>query len=497
VITRSEVGTRLSPAGGRARRPALRLQPLHRAVRAHWSTFIEAGNQRDAPVPRFVRESVDRYLGCGILSSGFARFVCGGCRAERLVPLSCKTRGLCPSCGGRRMQALAQHHVDAVIPRVPVRQWVLSLPHALRYRLAYDHKLCSRVLACLQRALRKAYRRGAARGGNRDGHTGALTFIQRFGGGLNLNVHFHVVALDGTFHELSDGELRFIPCPPEQRDVEATLLDTFDRILRLLTREGLLPQDDPEDPLAAEAPVLAACYGGSVSQRLALGPAQGRRVIRLGAIRRGAEQRIERKRTLGAHLDGFDLHAAVAIGADQRDRLEHLLRYCARPPLSAERLEPLADGRYRWKLKRPWSDGTCALRFDPVELMERLAALIPPPRQNLVRYHGVLAPNAKLRSRVVGYVRPRSATRETSRRQSRAECERWSVLMQRTFGLDVLECPRCGGRFELIATILDPSVAKRVLEHLKLPSLPLAQAPPKDPPPFWFTPEQTAHGFDA
>jgi hypothetical protein len=285
--------------------------------------------------------------------------------------------------------------------------------------------------------------------------------------------------------------------PPEQRDVEATLLDTFDRILRLLGREGLLPHDDPEDLLASEAPVLAACYGGSVSQRLALGPEQGRRVIRLGVTRLGAEQRIERKRTLGAHLDGFDLHAAVAVGADQRDRLEHLLRYCARPPLSTERLEPLPDGRYRWRLKRPWSDGTSALRFDPVELMERLAALIPPPRQNLVRYHGVLAPNAKLRARAVAHARPRTATRGTSPSQSRAERESWSVLMQRTFGLDVLECPRCGGRFKLIATILDPSVAKRVLEHLKLPSLPLAQAPPEDPPPFWVTPEQAVAAFEA
>jgi hypothetical protein len=137
-------------------------------------------------------------------------------------------------------------------------------------------------------------------------------------------------------------------------------------------------------------------------------------------------------------------------------------------------------------LKRPWSDGTEALRFDPIELMERLAALIPPPRHNLVRYHGVLAPNAKLRAQVVQYGRPKATAEDFHPPgATRGQRERWAELMRRTFGLDVLACDRCGGRFELVATILEPRVARRILEHLKLPSLPPAQAPPRDPPPFW------------
>jgi len=84
-----------------------------------------------------------KFLRCDVLSHGFARVRCGDCAYERLVPFSCKGRAVCPSCGGRRMVERASHLVDHVFPaNVPVRQWVLSVPHRLRYRRAYDHRLC-------------------------------------------------------------------------------------------------------------------------------------------------------------------------------------------------------------------------------------------------------------------------------------------------------------------------------------------------------------------
>jgi hypothetical protein len=85
-------------------------------------------------------------------------------------------------------------------------------------------------------------------------------------------------------------------------------------------------------------------------------------------------------------------HAGVCVPARDRARLEHLLRYAARPPLSNERLSLLPDGRLLYGLKRRWSDGTTHGIYAPMELMERLAALAPPPRFNVTRYFGVLAP---------------------------------------------------------------------------------------------------------
>ena len=100
-------------------------------------------------MPRFVERELRAFLRCGILAHGFVRVHCDGCGLDRVVAFSCKGRGFCPSCGGRRMADTAAHLVDRVLPEVPVRQWVLSLPFALRYRLAYDAPLtcatCSRL----------------------------------------------------------------------------------------------------------------------------------------------------------------------------------------------------------------------------------------------------------------------------------------------------------------------------------------------------------------
>jgi len=118
---------------------------------------------------------------------GFARLRCDSCAFERLVPFSCKGRGFCPSCGGRRMTERAAHLVDEVLPRVPVRQWVLTVPYRLRYRMAWDHGLSRAVLGVYARVLLDVYARGARQRGIRDGRTGTVTVIQRSGSGLNLN----------------------------------------------------------------------------------------------------------------------------------------------------------------------------------------------------------------------------------------------------------------------------------------------------------------------
>ncbi len=115
------------------------------------------------------------------------------------------------------MADTAAHLVNRVLPRVPVRQWVLSLPFGLRYRLAHDRELTAAVLRVFVRAifasLRVRSRPTAFAGG--PAHGGAVTFVQRFGGALNLNVHFHTLVLDGAFRRSrDDGALRFHPAPP-------------------------------------------------------------------------------------------------------------------------------------------------------------------------------------------------------------------------------------------------------------------------------------------
>jgi len=191
-------------------------------------------------LPRFVEQEFRDFLQCGWLAGGFARFRCGACGLDRLVPFSCKGRGFCPSCGGRRMAERAAHLVDHVLPDVPVRQWVLSVPHRLRYQLAWDHDLCRAVVAVYMRAVLGWLRRRARGDGVLDGRGGAVAVIQRFGGALNLNLHVHALVLDGVFARDRAGGLGFHPAPRlAALDVAEVLATVEPRIKGLLDRFGV------------------------------------------------------------------------------------------------------------------------------------------------------------------------------------------------------------------------------------------------------------------
>ena len=193
---------------------------LHELVRDNLRTFLA---ERDGPdLPRFVREEFERYLACGILSEGFARVHCDTCGHDELVAFSCKRRGFCPSCNARRMHDTAAHLVERVFPQVPVRQWVLSLPRWARWLLARDPALASRALAITLRAIFGHYRRGVP-----ESQCGAVTFVQRFGSALNLNVHFHCVLPDGIFVR-EGGSVRFLPArPPEDEECNGIVPSTI------------------------------------------------------------------------------------------------------------------------------------------------------------------------------------------------------------------------------------------------------------------------------
>lgn len=171
--------------------------------------------------------------------------------------------------------------------------------------------------------------------------------------------------------------------------------------------------------------------------------------------------------------EGFALHANVWVGPNNRARLEQLCCYVLRPLLAEHRLLRLADGRVRLELKQPWSDGTTHLLFEPVEFLEKLVAVTPRPEMNLVLYYRVLAPHAQWRPEVVAYGRT-ERDEETDPRAAAADASRprywsWAQQMRRAFDLDVLRCPRCAGRMQLIATIEDPVVIQRILARLGLP----------------------------
>ena len=182
----------------------------------------------------------------------------------------------------------------------------------------------------------------------------------------------------------------------------------------------------------------------------------------------------------------FDLHADVAVPEADRARLEQLCRYLLRPAVAQERLRRLSDGRIVLTLKTAWADGTRQLVFEPLELLEKLAALTPRPGINLVLYHGVLAPPAGWRARAVAYGAPpveapaaASAAPEASKEPAPdARHWAWAALMRRAFDIDVLACPRGGGRLRLIATVEDPDAIRAILAAVAVSQEPAERAPP-------------------
>ncbi len=389
------------------------------------------------------------------------------------------------------MAERAAHLVDHVFPDVPIRQWVLSLPYRLRYRLAWDHDLCRAVVVVFMRAVLGWLRRRAQLDDVADGRGGAVAVLQRFGGALNLNVHIHALVLDGVFAKDRAGKLAFHLAPSlTALDVAEVLATVEPRIARLLDRRGIGDCDisaGETDTWADEAPVLAGLAAASVQGIVAVGRQRGARIRRLG----DPSGKIEAP-PLGrchARSNGFDLHAGLVVPAGERERLDRVCRYALRPPVARDRLSVTDAGQVRLQLRQRWADGTTHLVFDPIEFLGRLAVLVPRPRINLVLYHGVLGPRAAWRAAVVpreaaarqgdGASRteaPHSQPRpsglklempDAARRRARGRL--WADLMQRTFKFDVLACPRCGGRLRLIALIAQVPIIQRILRHLGLP----------------------------
>ena len=189
-------------------------------------------------LPKFIKKEFDEFLKCGILSHGFLRTQCQSCHHERLVAFSCKRRGFCPSCGARRMAESAAHLADEVFPKKPLRQWV-SFPFQMRFLFAKDPKVMGEVLTIVHRAISTYLIKKVGLTKKSGAKTGSVTFIQRFGGSLNLNIHFHMMCLDGvyTFHE---GKTHFHSItPPTQDEIDSLLLSIAHKVVRHLEKKGV------------------------------------------------------------------------------------------------------------------------------------------------------------------------------------------------------------------------------------------------------------------
>ena len=180
-----------------------------------------------------------------------------------------------------------------------------------------------------------------------------------------------------------------------------------------------------------------------------------------------------------AQISGFSLHAATVCEIWQRSRLERLCRYITRPPIATKRLSVDDRGRVVYRYKHPFRDGSTHVVLEPMDFIARLAALVPRPRLNLTRFHGVFAPNFKLRDRIVP-----QRTQRTVERDEPVAPMTWMQRLKRVFAIDIETCPECGGKLRVIACIEEPSLIAKILGHVQRCEALFTNTPRAPPEPF-------------
>jgi len=447
---------------------------LYQVVEEYYSKFINYLAESDKTLPQYVQDEFEAYLKCGRLEHGFLRLQCETCPHEQLLAFSCKRRGFCPSCGAKRMVESAALLVDEILPLRPVRQWVLSIPYPLRWLFSNDPAALSKALGVVTRAI-SSYLIKKSGLTHKRAKTGAVTIIQRFGSALNLNVHFHMLFLDGVSivdSETKEGVFQPIEAPTP-KDLKKLLHKISERMICLLERKGLVERDTEQSFLTLdgkEDELMHHLQGSSITYRIAVGPQRGKKVHTLQTLPAQGEPEGISEHALVAKEGGFSLHAGVSAKAHERDKVERLCRYIARPAVSTHRLERGEGGKISYELKTPYRNGTTHVLFEPLDFIARLAALVPKPRVHLTRFHGVFAPNNKHRPMVTSEAKGRKNKSKATKEQCLEEPPRaamtWAMRLKRVFNIDITICRYCQGVVKVIACIEERQVIDKILAHI-------------------------------
>ncbi|WP_246261117.1 transposase [Alteromonas ponticola] len=239
-----------------------------------------------------------------------------------------------------------------------------------------------------------------------------------------------------------------------------------------------LPIDDEDSLLPLQA--------SSVNYRIAVGKDAGKKVFILQTL--PAKDHYNYGQL--AKISGFSLHAGVFADADQPDKLERLSRYIARPAVSEQRLSLTTAGNVRCKLKTPYIEGTTHVFFSPIDFISKITALVPPPRLNLTRYYGVLAPNANVRAEITASQRGRNSPRlaedlKDSGKPYHARSMSWAQRLKRVFNIGITICEACeSNNVKIIACITQPAIINKILMHLDKNSFPITANTCRAPPLF-------------
>ena len=370
-----------------------------------------------------------RFCTCGDYLQGVARIRCTNpeCGHDYFRPFSCKGFYLCPSCSGKRTILFAEHLTNEVLLRLPHRQFVFTMPKALRPFFRHDRRLFSEVSRLIYEILREFYHEAAGR----QLLTGMVIAHQTFGDMLRWNPHFHAIVLEGGFDE--GGTFFYIPFSGLQ-----SMTELFRRrVIKLLVQRELLNDDFARNLLSWKH-------------------------------------------------SGFSIDNSVRILDEPAQ--ESLAEYIARPPISLKKIhyEPF-KGRVLFHTKYSEYFKQNLHMFDALDFLADLTQHIPPKGLQLIRRYGLYASRTKGRWRDMPWVAERAPDGWKATHQLDGAADdlgyeplsdgdeeitvdarkrAWARLLAKVYEVDPLVCPKCGAEMKVIAVIEDPDELKRILRHL-------------------------------
>jgi hypothetical protein len=441
-------------------------------VREHWPAFRDRLEMHAGPLPAFVRDELEAFATCGHFERGFLVVQCRRCGDSLRVPFACKSRGICPSCMGRRMCETAALLVDHRLPAVPWRQWVLSFEGSMAVRLGYDKRLltlvCQRFAKRVMQTLRRQAKLEHGLATQSTLYPGVLIVVQRFRADLGLFVHLHALATEGCFEAVGNDDVRFMPIEQLSQTELVRVLEQ----LRTDLDEHL--DDEGEPPDEAVAACVQLGLPGAPLRPALLEPPPPAPMLASGF--------------------GRQRHAAVTVDGRDRKRLERVCRYLLRPAFAHDAVQRTPDGQVRVHFKRPNKAGATYAQMSPDKFLARLCALVPPPGAHTILYYGVLAGRHTLRSRVVpdthahgqepkqlALFLPRNdhelaaitkPLRDEHLRDRPPTRLSWMQLLARVFKIDISVCRRCQGPMRIVRAVTDPDEIAAELHGARAPPRP-------------------------
>jgi transposase-like protein len=380
-----------------------------------------------------IRSVIEEFLDCGDLRHGFARVWCSACRSEYLLAFSCKRRYFCPSCHQKRVVLFAERVEQEVLEKVPVRQYVVTIPKMLRFFFKHDRKLLGLLSRCFYQTLKQFLQEAYP---ERQAVPGMIVSIQTYGNDLlRFHPHLHCLVSDGLF--LPDGSFLPVPAP----DPEVLMRAFRHRLLKALLARQII-----------------------------------------------TEQRVEL--LLSWRHPGFSVYQGQPVPPEDTAARERLARYILHAPFSQKRM--IYDRSARTvaceskKYNGNWQNTPGGITVSPA--LDWLAALVthlPDKGQQLLRFYGRYSNVCQGRKRRAAgrAVQPVDKQAQGEDDLFRKQCRsNWARLIKKILEVDPLVCPKCHGRMTIISFLEDPAVVKRILVHLNLWEVPERSPPSTNPP---------------